>query len=573
MKIRSILLKNFLSHKNTYIDFTNPTTCIIGANGNGKSAILKGICYALYGRIPSSSRISDMDLVHTDALGQMFVEIGVEKDGTSRKIKRGRLPDTTPILEVEGFNGNKTTQEKQLQEWLGITYEDFIALYYFTQDDIHQFLQGDKAAYFTRWTDGLKKWYAYEDAIKSERKQIKKEIELLDKEYAVLLAKMSQYETIEQREQELLQKQTELNESYGKGMELLSDLQSKKEALEAQKEEYDRLDTHLQVERARIDSEIRSVRRDLERTENCTCPILEIGCDLLKQHRDQAQPTLHLFLEELEEKRDALTKDMPTFDLEAYHTILSRIQKGQSYTQKIFSDVQVIAFQIEKINEEKGERDATIQTQNVNREQYMGLIQRDKDLSYLQYACSDKGIPLFILIQEMQKVEEIANWILGVMESSQRLSFSPFQELQEYEKVCPVCESRSWKKGHCTECGTPRPHKRKYQPTIDVFSGKEKRNFELVSGGEKVLLSFAVRLACSHLVSSLTGVSSEMIILDETFAMLDDENRSKLLNLCVERLPTLGIKQILVISHHDDVTTSIPSILRVDKVDGVSTIS
>ena len=58
---------------------------------------------------------------------------------------------------------------------------------------------------------------------------------MLDKEYAVLLSKMSQYETIAQREQGLLQNRLSWTSPTVKVMELLSDLQSKKEALEAQR--------------------------------------------------------------------------------------------------------------------------------------------------------------------------------------------------------------------------------------------------------------------------------------------------------------------------------------------------
>lgn len=573
MKILSITLKDFLSHKHTHIDFTNPTTCIIGSNGHGKSAILKGISYALFGRIPSSSKMSDMELINAKALGQMWVEVNVEKGGETKKVKRGRLPDGSPTLDVEGFNGNKTTVEKQLKEWLGLTYEDFIALYYFTQEDIHQFLQGDKASYFTRWTDSLSKWYVYGDKIKDERRTLKKELSDLEKQRISLESKMSQYDTLDEREKDLLSQQEKNNTSYHTATELLSDLQAKKTHLEEKKAEYDKVETERRINVARIKSEIDSTKRDLERANNCMCPILEIGCELLKAHKDQSVPSLEMILEDLESKLRELEMDKATFDLAEYHNLLGRIQKGQTYTSKLFNESTLITYQLKQIQKDKGERDGSIEVLQQNTARQEIVTKRDRALAYLQHACSDRGIPLFILVQEMGKVEQLANWILEVMESSQRLRFSPYQELQEYEKTCPVCENTKWNKGRCTSCDAARPKKRKYQPTIDVFSGKQRRSFDLVSGGEKVLLSFAVRLACSHLVGTLTGVHSELIILDETFAMLDDENRSKLLNLCVERLPNLGIKQIIVVSHHDDVTVSIPHTLRVNKIDDVSIVS
>jgi len=48
--ITSIELGNFLSHNETKIEFSNGVTVFVGANGSGKSSIIDGITFALFGK-------------------------------------------------------------------------------------------------------------------------------------------------------------------------------------------------------------------------------------------------------------------------------------------------------------------------------------------------------------------------------------------------------------------------------------------------------------------------------------------------------------------------------------------
>ncbi|PNV77182.1 MAG: hypothetical protein C0200_07515, partial [Thermoproteota archaeon] len=48
MKLISVDLRNFRSHINTKLDFSDGVIAIIGENGAGKSSILEAINYALF---------------------------------------------------------------------------------------------------------------------------------------------------------------------------------------------------------------------------------------------------------------------------------------------------------------------------------------------------------------------------------------------------------------------------------------------------------------------------------------------------------------------------------------------
>ena len=93
------------------------------------------------------------------------------------------------------------------------------------------------------------------------------------------------------------------------------------------------------------------------------------------------------------------------------------------------------------------------------------------------------------------------------------------------------------------------------------------------SGGAQALESFAVRLAGGLFVSSMLGVKFEMVMLDEIFGMLDRENRRKLMELVVDKLSSeFGLRQQLIVSHHDDIISKADNILSLSKENG-STIA
>jgi len=58
-----LTLKNFLSYRETTLDFRGlHTACICGANGSGKSSLLEGITWAIWGQ---SRAASEDDVLHT----------------------------------------------------------------------------------------------------------------------------------------------------------------------------------------------------------------------------------------------------------------------------------------------------------------------------------------------------------------------------------------------------------------------------------------------------------------------------------------------------------------------------
>jgi DNA replication and repair protein RecF len=83
MILSSINLKNFRSHKDTYLNFSDKLNFIIGGNGQGKTTILEGICYLCTTK--SNNPVKDIEAVSFNELG--FELNGIFNDLSQNKVR------------------------------------------------------------------------------------------------------------------------------------------------------------------------------------------------------------------------------------------------------------------------------------------------------------------------------------------------------------------------------------------------------------------------------------------------------------------------------------------------------
>jgi exonuclease SbcC len=98
---------------------------------------------------------------------------------------------------------------------------------------------------------------------------------------------------------------------------------------------------------------------------------------------------------------------------------------------------------------------------------------------------------------------------------------------------------------------------------INVYDRGERRRYELFSGGEQFRINLAIRIGISLFLSSLSGTSLEMLVVDEGFGSQDEPGKEKILkeiNAIKDRF-----KKILVISHIGDVKESFEYEIKVVK--------
>jgi len=144
-----------------------------------------------------------------------------------------------------------------------------------------------------------------------------------------------------------------------------------------------------------------------------------------------------------------------------------------------------------------------------------------KELRIIKYAFSRDGIPAYILENILPQLQEKVNVILlTIMKEAFYIEFK-IQIKTKSKKIKDTFD-------------------------IDIHRGNIKRNFNSCSGGEKVRISIAIRLAISELLSESIGVDLKFLLIDE-IEYLDEEGLEKFLEI-VNKL-TKQFDSILIVSH------------------------
>ncbi len=146
--IKKINLENFLSHKETEIEFNEDEKLLLeGKSGAGKSSILEAILWVFYGR----GRVDNRNIIKKGAKNAS-VSIELDDDSTKYKITRKTSNKGTQTLDLsvlEGDNGEEVVKVEGLrekQDWiekklLKSSYILFINSILYLQDNVDTFVK------------------------------------------------------------------------------------------------------------------------------------------------------------------------------------------------------------------------------------------------------------------------------------------------------------------------------------------------------------------------------------------------------------------------------------------------
>jgi DNA repair protein SbcC/Rad50 len=146
--ISSIELKNWRSHLDTVMDFSDGTNVLIGIVGAGKTSILDGLCFGLFGTFPTlmSKKIKLEDVImkkpHKKEKAEIVVNfvLGDNKYSVKRMIEKGK---TSAEFRkngklIEAPQTQRVTEE--VEKVLRINYDLFTRAVYSEQNQIDMFL-------------------------------------------------------------------------------------------------------------------------------------------------------------------------------------------------------------------------------------------------------------------------------------------------------------------------------------------------------------------------------------------------------------------------------------------------
>ncbi len=249
MILQKLELTNFLSYRETAVlDFQGiQLACISGANGAGKSSILDGITWALFGR--SRSR-SDDDLINRlaaikDEAAEVRFTFSLE--GITYRILRRKRPGKAVVLELQinaGEDDWKTLSERKSRETQA-QIEHLLRMNYDTFTNASFLLQG-KADQFTTHTANKRKeilaellgvtiWEQYREAAAARRKKEEGQAAIMEARLDDIQEELNQKEARERDLEEAGGRRTAITEKLALQERLLRQVRQTAAAVEQQK--------------------------------------------------------------------------------------------------------------------------------------------------------------------------------------------------------------------------------------------------------------------------------------------------------------------------------------------------
>jgi len=399
--ITSIRLVNWRSHKNTHLEFGKGTNLLVGIMGGGKSSVLEGISFALFGTFPTLERrrVKLDDIIrfnepHAKIVLEMKWNGGEYR--IERKIERKEKRTGTKAEVFKGgslIDSGPKSVTAYVEQLLGVDYDLFTRAIYSEQNNIDYFLnldprkrkeEIDRLLGLDKFEDARMNIVAVINRTVSNRKTLEDKFDKKEMEDTVKI--------IEQYGKEIAEfekKQTEIAGEYEKSSKETSRLEEKFKLSKAEKEKYENNEKEL----TRIKAMIESVKP-------------EISKDASEEE-----------FEKLKERMDAINKE------------LAGLKKNKNEMEGRRSELSKEIGSIENIIKSENERKGRIEKLKKALEQ---LGKRDK------------------MREELKKTEEESLKLNSERKSLEdKLSETKemFEKLKPGMGDCPLCGSKLDEKG------------------------------------------------------------------------------------------------------------------------------
>lgn len=165
------------------------------SNGAGKSSVPELIVYGLFGKtIKRPKKIGHADVIHNKSGKKLYVEVRWD----NYRVIRTRKPDSLRLWESAEGVWDDTTEitlggmpatQKAIEDIVGMSYETFVNVVVFTDDNSNTFLECDTPAkrQIVENLLSLDKYRAYSDNAKAIAKANKDKLKITAREYEILI--------------------------------------------------------------------------------------------------------------------------------------------------------------------------------------------------------------------------------------------------------------------------------------------------------------------------------------------------------------------------------------------------
>ncbi len=537
MKPIRISLRNFITYVYQEFSFDFESAVIVGATGSGKSTILDGITFALWGKARSNAknlcRYGDSPL----EVNFMF-DIGGEVYAVERSYTTGsslQFSRRNEVGEWSSLSGRTNTEtQENIDRVLRVSYDTFISSSFLQQGKADRFMllgPSDRKRvledilglqYYEKWAlEARKRCRDAGEGSNSLETQIKLLFEQLTTE-DILLEELNS--TVEELEENL----RENNRELVKFSELYQEIAGSKYSLEDLR--FEALDLQRKLEKLKSDGK-RLYSSGL-------CPTCGLG---LSDEKKQ---------EILLEFKNEYAVISPR-----YEKVLADLKGKSDHNDKIEDSLQSIRTSTMTIEDQNCEirqrirdyRDRIVQETTLREVNQRLRIRIDdlefqlsrrkteyEDLRILSSVLSREGLPSQLLKRAIPELEQSSNEFLQLLTEGQ------FQ-----------IQLRTG-----TESGRETLE-------IEVLDGVYNRPYETYSGGQSFRISLAIRLGLSTLLTKTAGSSLRFLAIDEGWGSQDAEGRQLILD-CIKRIRSY-FPCILAISHIEDIKIAFDTVFQVTR--------
>ncbi len=454
IKLRYLKLKGFLSHRQTELEFDDEAYVILGENASGKTSILRGVFFALFGKDFSSDKLErivnresnrlsvSLSFIHRGNLYTIRRKFSaIRKKSEAELEKNGKL-HAAGVRNVNDF----------IEKELGLDPNIFRNTVYIPQGEIltlFEIARKEKRQVLNRLL-GLEEIGQKHERVKvfvSRMKTLRESLLERQRSFQELESEVKELEReIEETETRLKR----LEEEYQKEKELLENQEKLYKRYLEKREEFKRLTESL----GRVEEHLRNSSREIERLkqkieeiekQKILIPQMEEEIKILKPLKQ-----IRSIVDRINEKRlDKKEVEAKLKELESVEKEIKELKEKLPELKKSLSELQ--AFLQEKIKELKEIEKQLKKTKEVERiykELQIKLSEREKLLDSLE-----KEIEKLIHPADPESLKEKREEILKEtekVESEVALLRGKIKEAEERIKILKACENPN-----CPVCGSP----------------------------------------------------------------------------------------------------------------------
>jgi exonuclease SbcC len=454
MIIKSVRLKDFISHANTKVDFPYGITILVGPNGAGKTSILDAIVFALFGEKVRGDKVEDLI---RRGCNSAEVEVVFEHNNQVYIVKLSREKKRVEaVLERQEFGIIATTASKVQEEISKIIEMDkatAIRSIIVRQGEIAGLIEEDpkeRKKLFGRLLgiESLEEaWTNMKDLIEYFSKEAKDydikqtELRLINQNMANLI------NDFKELEKEIIEKEYELRQKSQKHEEVKKEV----EDLKRREEEYQKLEKELIKVKEGKKKEIEYLNETRDKLKKARDA--KIKADKLKPYVDKI-PLLENLIrisDLIKNKSQTLKeKEKELERIQKYKLELSKMESAYNEYMKLEKEIEGLKKKVkdlEGLAVQKTAKETELNNLNKTLASYKGELERLKIeiLKYLTDATTEeKRKKLEMLQKEKRETEDNISEtqkIKGKLDGRKR-------EIEEYlgilgeSEICPVCKSK-----------------------------------------------------------------------------------------------------------------------------------